>query len=100
MRWSFTTNHVHFLPGVGIDCFVDAMDFSLCHELRLADNHGSFEIHQRPGEGIIDFGAMFAKSEGLGYRGHYMNGFASLEDMLTGRNYMMACALAAGPASG
>ena len=96
LRWSFTANHAHFLPGVGIDSFIDAMDFSLCHEVRLADNNGSYEIHQRPGEGTIDFGAMFAKIEGLGYQGHYMNGFASIEDMLTGRDYMVARASESG----
>ena len=62
LRWSFTANHAHFLPGVGISNFIDAVDFSLCHEVRLADNNGSYEIHQRPGEGTIDFGAMFKLS--------------------------------------
>ena len=40
VRWSFTANHAHFLPGVGISNFIDAVDFSLCHEVRLADNNG------------------------------------------------------------
>ena len=90
LRWSFTANHAHFLPGVGISNFIDAVDFSLCHEVRLADNNGSYEIHQRPGEGTIDFGAMFKKIEGLGYKGHYTNGFTTLDDMLAGRDYMLA----------
>ena len=96
LRWSFTANHAHFLPGVGIDEFVDAMDFSLCHEVRLADNNGSYEIHQKPGEGTIDFGAMFRKIEGTGYTGHYTNGFGSIDDMLAGRDYMVERALEAG----
>ena len=96
LRWSFTANHAHFLPGVGISNFIDAVDFSLCHEVRLADNNGSYEIHQRPGEGTIDFGAMFKKIEGLGYQGHYTNGFTTIEDMLAGRDYMLACAKEAG----
>jgi sugar phosphate isomerase/epimerase len=96
VRWSFTANHAHFLPGVGISNFIDAMDFSLCHEVRLADNNGSYEIHQRPGEGTIDFGAMFKKIEGLGYKGHYTNGFATIDDMLAGRDYMVARAAEAG----
>ena len=96
LRWSFTANHAHFLPGVGISNFIDAVDFSLCHEVRLADNNGSYEIHQRPGEGTIDFGAMFKKIEGLGYKGHYTNGFTTIEDMLAGRDYMLACAKEAG----
>ena len=96
LRWSFTANHAHFLPGVGISNFIDAVDFSLCHEVRLADNNGSYEIHQRPGEGTIDFGAMFKKIEGLGYQGHYTNGFTTIEDMLAGRDYMLARAKEAG----
>ncbi len=96
LRWSFTANHAHFLPGVGIESFVDAMDFSLCCEIRLADNNGSYEVHQQPGEGSIDFGALFKKIEGMGYKGHYTNGFGSMEDMLIGRDYMVARAKDAG----
>lgn len=96
VRWSFTANHAHFLPGVGIDKFIDAMDFSLCHEVRLADNNGEFEIHQQPGEGTIDFGALFTKLESIGYAGHYTNGFGSLDDMLEGRDYLVERAREAG----
>ena len=96
VRWSFTANHAHFLPGSSIASFIDAMDFSLCHEVRLADNNGSYEIHQKPGEGTIDFGAMFKKIEGMGYNGHYTNGFGSIDDMLAGREYMVERAREAG----
>lgn len=96
VKWSFTANHAHFLPGVGIENFIDAMDFSLCHEVRLADNNGSYEIHQQPGEGTIDFGALFRKIEGLGYAGHYTNGFGSIDDMIVGRDYMIEQAIGAG----
>ena len=98
VRWSFPANHAHFLPGVGIANFIDAMDFSLCHEVRLADNNGSYEIHQLPGDGTIDFGAMFKKIEGTGYTGHYTNGFGTIEDMLAGRDYMVDRAREAGVA--
>jgi sugar phosphate isomerase/epimerase len=96
LRWSFTANHAHFLPSVGIEKFIDAMDFSLCHEVRLAGNDGSYEIHQQPGVGSIDFGAMFKKIEALGYKGHYTNGFGSIDDMLVGLDYLVACAAEAG----
>lgn len=96
IQWSFTANHAHFLPGATIESFIDQMDFSLCREVRLADNNGSYEIHQKPGEGTIDFGALFKKIEGLGYTGHYMNGFGSLDDMLIGRDYMLQRAQQAG----
>lgn len=96
LKWSYTANHAHFLPGVSIESFIDEMDFSLCHEVRLADNNGSYEIHQKPGDGTIDFGALFKKIEGIGYKGHYTNGFGTLEDMLAGRDYMLERARAAG----
>ena len=96
LKWTFTANHAHFLPGVGIESFIDQMDFSLCREVRLADNNGSYEIHQIPGEGTIDFGALFKKIEGLGFTGHYTNGFTTLADMLAGRDYMVERAKEAG----
>lgn len=96
LRWSFTANHAHFLPGVGVEAFIDAMDFSLCHEVRLADSNGSYEIHLQPGDGTMDFGALFRKIEGLGYKGHYTNGFGTIDDMLKGRDYMVERAREAG----
>ena len=39
---------------------------------------------------------MFKKIEGLGYKGHYTNGFTTLDDMLAGRDYMLARAAEAG----
>ncbi len=96
IKWTFTANHAHFLPGVGINSFIDQMDFSLCKEVRLADNNGSYEIHQQPGDGTIDFGGLFKKIEGLGYRGHYTNGFGTPDDMLAGRDHMLERAREAG----
>ena len=96
IKWTFTANHAHFLPGVGIESFIDQMDFELCKEVRLADNNGSYEIHQQPGDGTIDFGSLFRKIEGLGYQGHYTNGFGSPDDMVAGRDHMLERAREAG----
>ena len=97
IKWSFTANHAHLLPGCSIAQFIDAMPFiELCGEVRLADNNGAYEIHQHPGEGTIDFGAVFKKIEDLGYRGHYTNGWGTLDAMLEGRDYMVARAIEAG----
>lgn len=97
VRWSYTANHAHLLPGSSIAGFVDAMPFmALCAEVRLADNNGVYEIHQHPGEGTVDFGALFAKIEGLGYQGHYTNGWGTLDAMLAGRDYMVERAREAG----
>ena len=50
----------------------------------------------KDGDGTIDFGAMFKKIEAMGYQGHYTNGFTTLDDMLAGRDYMLARAKEAG----
>jgi sugar phosphate isomerase/epimerase len=97
IKWSFTANHAHLLPGCSIAGFIDAMPFiELCREVRLADNNGVYEIHQQPGEGTIDFGALFKKLEDLGYAGHYTNGWGTLDAMAEGREYMVARAKEAG----
>jgi sugar phosphate isomerase/epimerase len=93
--WSFTANHAHLWPE-GIDGFLDALDLSRCAEVRLADCRGHVEEHLQPGDGTIDFTAMFKRIEGLGYRGHYTNAFGTLDDMLRGRDYLVERAREAG----
>jgi len=95
LGWSFTVNHATLVPA-GIDGFLDAMPFGRCREVRLADNNGEYEIHMKPGEGIIDFGATFKRIEGQGFDGHYMNAWGTVEDMYAGRDYMVRAAAAAG----
>ena len=89
LQWAFTINHAHYDP-IGIAGFVDGMDMSRCAEVRVADNNGKYEIHMKPGTGTVDFGDMFRRIEGAGFSGHYMNGFGTLQDMLDGRDYMLA----------
>jgi sugar phosphate isomerase/epimerase len=92
LGWAFTVNHAYLVPE-GIDGFLDAMDLSRCGEVRLADSHGRYEEHLRPGEGTIDFARMFRRIEGAGYRGHYMMAFgSSLDDMLKGREDLVRAA--------
>ena len=95
LRWSFTINHAHFDP-IGIKGFVEGMDMSLCEEVRVADNNGEYEIHMKPGKGNVDFGEMFWLIESSGFKGHYMNGFGSLDDMLEGREYLLERAVEQG----
>ena len=87
LGWSFTVNHATLEPE-GIDGFLDALPLERCGEVRLADNHGEFELHMFPGEGIIDFGELFARIEGAGYKNHYMCNFGSADEMLRGRALM------------
>ena len=80
----------------GIDGFIDAMPMQRCEEVRLTDNNDEYELHMFPGEGIIDFGAMFRRLEGAGFTGHYTNAFGSIEDCLRGRDVLVGMAEAAG----
>lgn len=91
LRWSFTVNHAHIQPNQ-IKRFMAEMDMSRCGEVRLADCRGTIEEHLRPGEGTIDFPEVFAAIEGSGYRGHYMQAFGSLDDMLKGRDTLASLA--------
>lgn len=92
--WSFTVNHAHLVPE-GIDGHLDALDVRRLGEVRLADNRGDKEQHLQIGQGNIDFKKMFQRIEGTGYRGHYMNAFGSLDDMLKGRETLARIAAAA-----
>lgn len=87
LGWSFTVNHAHIVPE-GIEGHIKALDLGRCGEVRLADCRGDREEHLRIGEGTIDFKAMFGLIEQAGYRGHYMNAFGSLDDMLRGRELL------------
>jgi sugar phosphate isomerase/epimerase len=91
LGWAYTVNHAHMLPE-GIAGFTRLFDLGRCGEVRLADNRGDREEHLRPGEGTIDFKAMFDQIEGAGYRKHYMMAFGSIEDMRAGREALVAAA--------
>ena len=91
-RLSFTVNHAHLVPE-GIAGFIDSLDIARVEEVRLADCfRNGYEVHLPPGEGDVDFAAMFRRIEGAGFRGHYMNAFGSLDDMLEGRDALVRIA--------
>ena len=95
-RLSFTANHAHLVPE-GIEGFVDALDMRMVYEVRLADCfRNGHEVHLKPGAGDIDFGDMFRRIEGKGFKGHYTNAFTTLEDMLRARDYLAEAARKAG----
>jgi sugar phosphate isomerase/epimerase len=95
-RLSFTVNHAHLVPE-GVAGFVDALDMARVAEVRLADCWcNGHEVHLKPGAGDLDFGDMFRRIEGAGFRGHYMNAFGSHDDMLAGRDALVQIAAAAG----
>ena len=95
-KLSFTVNHAHLVPE-GIEGFVDALDMSMVEEVRLADClRNGHEVHLMPGAGNLDFGNMFRRVEGKGFKGHYTNAFGSLDDMLAARDYLVEKARTAG----
>jgi len=63
------------------------MDIKLCDEVRLADcwRNGK-EIHLSPGD--FDFLDLFRRLDKLGFTGHYVNAFDTLQDMLARRDAM------------
>jgi len=92
----FTVNHAHLVPE-GIEGFVKALDFRRVGEVRLADTwRNGYEVHLKPGAGDLDFGAMFRLIEGAGYKGYYTNAFATLDDMIDARPYLVDRAREAG----
>jgi sugar phosphate isomerase/epimerase len=93
---SFTVNHAH-LVAEGISGFVDRLDMARVAEVRLADCfRGGHEVHLSPGQGDLDFADMFRRVEAAQFRGHYMNAFGSLDDMLRGRDRLVEIAAGAG----
>jgi sugar phosphate isomerase/epimerase len=88
LGWAFTVNHAHLVPE-GIDGFLDAFGIGRIGEVRLADNLGDKEVHLKPGEGNIDFAALFTRLESAGYRGHYMMAFGNQADKLEARDFFV-----------
>jgi sugar phosphate isomerase/epimerase len=89
--WAFTVNHAHLMPE-GIAGFADAFGLDRCGEIRVADSHGRWEEHLRPGEGTVDFAQLFARVEGAGWRGHYMQAYGTWDDMAAGRDALVRAA--------
>lgn len=95
---SFTANHAHLMPE-GVPAWIDAIPLHRVREVRLADcRRNGDEEHLVLGAGDFDFGDMFARLEGKGYRGAYTNAFGTLADMQSARLAMVELARARGVA--
>lgn len=96
---SFTANHAHLMPD-GVEGFLKRIPLRRVVQVRLADCwRNGHEQHLVPGEGNFDFGDMFRRIEGAGFKGHYMNAFGTLEDMEQSRHGQVDAARAAGVAA-
>ena len=85
-KWAFNVAHGHLVPE-GWAGFVDVFGVDNIGQVRVNDNTGEFEIHMVPGEGTIDFSALFAKVEGGGYDGWYNLGFGDEADKIRIRDW-------------
>jgi sugar phosphate isomerase/epimerase len=95
---SFTANHAHLMPD-GVEGFLAAIPLHRVVEVRLADCfRNGHEQHLVPGEGDFDFGDMFRRIEGMGFKGHYMNAFSTADEMNKARVRQVEAAQAAGVA--
>jgi sugar phosphate isomerase/epimerase len=88
VRWTFNAPHARQFPE-GIDGYLDAVGVDLVDQVRLNDNVEHVEEHLYPGEGTLDFRALFRRLEESGYDGHYMLRFGTLDEMLAGREYLV-----------
>ena len=79
-------NHAHLVPE-DVGGFLDAFGIVRIGEVRLADNTGEKEVHLNPGEGNIDFRAVFNRLESAGYAGFYSMAFGGLPDKLAAREF-------------
>jgi len=60
--------------------FLDAFGVDTIGRVRLNDNTGEYEVHQVPGEGNVNFEALFATIGGMGCSGWFSLGFGSQQD--------------------
>lgn len=87
LGWAFTANHSHLVPD-GVDGFLDAFDIDRIGEVRLADNHGDYEVHLIPGEGNLDFSNLFTRLENAGYKGHYSMAYGTDDQRIESRDQL------------
>ncbi|MBS14032.1 MAG: endonuclease [Gemmatimonadetes bacterium] len=85
-KWAFNVAHGHLVPE-GWAGFLDAFGTDNIGQVRVNDNSGDYEIHLVPGEGTIDFPALFKALEGGGYKGWYNLGFGDEADKIRIRDW-------------
>jgi sugar phosphate isomerase/epimerase len=85
LKWAFNVAHAHLVPE-GWKGFLDAFGVSRIGQVRLNDNQGDYEIHLVPGEGNIDFKAVFAQLRQRGYKGWFSLGFGNDADKIRVRD--------------
>ena len=78
-KWAFNVAHGNLVPE-GWAGFLEAFGADNIGQVRVNDNNGDYEIHLVPGEGNIDFNALFADLNQRGYKGWFNLGFGTFDD--------------------
>lgn len=85
LRWSFNVAHGNLVPE-GWAGFLDAFGADGIGQARLNDNNGDREAHLVPGEGNVDFAAVFAQLREKDYGGPLILDFGNEEEKLMARD--------------
>lgn len=78
-KWAFNVAHGNLVPE-GWAGFLEAFGAGNIGQVRVNDNNGDYEIHLVPGEGNIDFEALFTDLRNRGYQGWFNLGFGTFDD--------------------
>lgn len=87
-KWAFNVAHGHLVPE-GWQGFLEEFGADNIGQVRLNDNKGDYEIHLVPGQGNIDFPALFAKLSKMGYSGWFSLGFGNEADKIRVRDWFV-----------
>ena len=85
-KWAFNVAHGNLVPD-GWDGFLAAFGAGNIGQVRLNDNRGDYEVHLVPGEGNIDFAALFTALREAGYEGWFNLGFGGEADKIRVREW-------------
>ena len=89
LQWGFSANHAHLTPQ-SFGGYLDALGLERIGLVLMADCRGTTEEHLLPGEGTLDFAALFRRLEGAGYRGPHSMTFGNRKEKLAAREFLLA----------
>jgi sugar phosphate isomerase/epimerase len=67
--------------------FLEAFGADNIGQVRVNDNRGDYEVHLVPGQGTIDFPALFSQLNKRGYSGWFNLGFGDEADKVRVRQW-------------
>ena len=88
-KWAFNVAHGNLVPE-GWAGFLEAFGVDNIGQVRVNDNNGDYEIHLVPGEGNIDFDALFTNLDARGFEGWFSLGFGNNDDKIRIRDQFQA----------